>query len=97
MHELLIATDKDLVRRAQSSLVWLQYDELIAKSWLAYTFSEGGVEVPEYKVFLDNVKKFSSTYLTEEYIGNPEFGVGDILLAPFIVSCSILPFTSCQY
>jgi glutathione S-transferase len=77
--------DKDPVTRAKSNLLALQYDNTVSNTWRQLQRESSGDD-ESIKAFLDSVKALTP-YIDDALLGS-EYGVGGILLAPFVVSCS---------
>jgi hypothetical protein len=75
--------DKDPVTRAKSNLLALQFDNTVSNTWRQLQRESSGDD-SSIKTFLDSVKALTP-YIDDALLGS-EYGVGDILLAPFVVS-----------
>jgi hypothetical protein len=79
------SADKDLTLRAKDALLALQY-EAVSKAWFGYSVLSDGGSGKELDDFLNAVREFTP-FIPDEIVKSDEYGVGDIMVAPFLVSC----------
>lgn len=62
----------------------LQY-EAVSKAWFAYSVMSDGGSGKELDDFLNAVREFTP-FIPDEIVKSEEYGVADIMVAPFLVS-----------
>lgn len=62
----------------------LQY-EAVSKAWFAYSVMSDGGSGKELDDFLNAVREFTP-FIPEEVVKSDDYGVADIMIAPFMVS-----------
>jgi glutathione S-transferase len=75
---------KDPITRAKGALMALQY-EAVSKAWFAYSVLSDGGSGKELDDFLNAVREFTP-FIPDEIVKSDEYGVADIMVAPFLVS-----------
>ena len=63
----------------------LAFESNINKAWFQYSVLSDGGSSKELDDFLNGVRNFQPA-IPEGYLESPEYGVADILIAPFLVS-----------
>jgi hypothetical protein len=82
-----LPTDKDPITRAKSNLLALQHDNTVLKTFGKLNRESTGDD-ESIQAFLDSVKTLAP-YIDDVLLSTSEYGVGDILLAPFVVSIDL--------
>jgi hypothetical protein len=73
----------------------LSFESNINKAWFQYSVLADGGNGKELDDFVSAVKEFQPT-IPEGHAESAEYGVADILIAPFLVSISLARKTAAQ-
>lgn len=87
-------SDKDPITRAKSSLLAFQYESTVSKAWSQLAMQSSGDD-ESIEGFLNAIKGVIP-YIDDALLSTDEYGVGDILIAPFVVSCTFCKFPRLQ-
>lgn len=66
----------------------ISFESNVNMAWFRYSVMSDGGSGKELDDFLKGVRDFQPT-IPEGYVESPEYGVADILIAPFLVSFSL--------